>query len=673
MIQYHTIIVGSGAAGLNCAVELNKRGIPAEKILIITESLKGGTSHEAGSDKQTYYRLSLYGEDPESPKKMARSLYNGGSMHGDIALIEANCSIQAFMNLINLGVTFPHDKYGAYIGYKTDNDELQRGTSIGPLTSRMMHEKLLEEAQKRQIKIIDQNIVIEIVKNDMGNACGIISINMQSLSDQSKNIKELVKESIKFYKSDFVVLAVGGPAGIYQDSVYPLTQTGATSLAVNAGAVLQNLTELQYGIASLKFRWNLSGSYQQVIPRYISSSQNQGSDENPKEFLRDYFPSDKSLYNAIFLKGYQWPFNPERIANFGSSLVDMAVHIERIVKKRKVYIDFLHNPANFSFDSLEVEARSYLEKSGAIQSLPIDRLRHMNPKAIEIFRSNGIDLEKEPLEIGICAQHSNGGVKSDIWWQTTVPHLFAVGEINGSHGVHRPGGSALNAGQVGGIRIAEKIVNGTWSLNNNNDNSSIPSHSIQKWTNFFLNLIPKSNESSPQNIEDLLLKAKERMSRVGSYIRERSLVLNAIKECEKELNQFTNNVNINQLQDIQKTWHYYDCLITQLAYLRSILVYIDEGGGSRGAYIVIEPLSDQNPQTSIVHPLLKDFPIRVKSKKFEDKILEIKKIQNINSKDSQNDFLINFDIKLSDRRPIPEEKGWFENIWKQFDDKEIFK
>ena len=47
-----------------------------------------------------------------------------------------------------------------------------------------------------------------------------------------------------------------------------------------------------------------------------------------------------------------------------------------------------------------------------------------------------------------------------------IRHLFPVGEVNGSHGVYRPGGSALNAGQVGGLRAAEYIAHryADWSL-----------------------------------------------------------------------------------------------------------------------------------------------------------------------------------------------------------------
>ena len=68
-MQTHTLIIGSGAAGLAAAIQLHRRGIT--DVLIATESLAGGTSINTGSDKQTYYKLSLCGADADSVRSMA--------------------------------------------------------------------------------------------------------------------------------------------------------------------------------------------------------------------------------------------------------------------------------------------------------------------------------------------------------------------------------------------------------------------------------------------------------------------------------------------------------------------------------------------------------------------------------------------------------------------------
>ena len=130
--RLHTLVIGSGAAGLAAAVRLNAAGVAP--VAIYTEGLRMGTSINTGSDKQTYYKLGLYGEEPDSPVLLARDLAAGGSVHGDIALAEAALSPVAFSHLAALGVPFPHDAWGQYISYRTDHDPRRRATSCGPYT-----------------------------------------------------------------------------------------------------------------------------------------------------------------------------------------------------------------------------------------------------------------------------------------------------------------------------------------------------------------------------------------------------------------------------------------------------------------------------------------------------------------------------------------------------------
>ena len=141
----NTLVIGSGAAGLNAAVRLHEYG--QTDVAVVTDRLGAGTSANAGSDKQTYYKLSLAGDRADSAFDMARDLAAGGSMHGDIALAEAQGSLEAFFHLVGLGVPFPHDRYGAFVGYKTDHDPRQRATSAGPLTSRLMFGRLAAEVR----------------------------------------------------------------------------------------------------------------------------------------------------------------------------------------------------------------------------------------------------------------------------------------------------------------------------------------------------------------------------------------------------------------------------------------------------------------------------------------------------------------------------------------------
>ena len=149
--RVHTLVIGSGAAGLNAAVQLRRQGV--EDVLILTEGLDKGTSINTGSDKQTYYKLAMCGDDADSPSAMAETYFSGGSMHGDLALVEASLSARAFLHLVTLGVPFPTDAYGQFVGYKTDHDPRQRATSIGPYTSQEMCRALIREVRRLAIPV----------------------------------------------------------------------------------------------------------------------------------------------------------------------------------------------------------------------------------------------------------------------------------------------------------------------------------------------------------------------------------------------------------------------------------------------------------------------------------------------------------------------------------------
>ena len=221
----------------------------------------------------------------------------------------------------------------------------------------------------------------------------------------------------EIYMAENVVFAVGGPGGLYRTSVYPDVHTGAIGLALMAGAKAQSLPESQYGLASIAFRWNVSGTYMQVVPRFVSTEADGVSD--PQEFMRPYFADVGEMASMVFLKGYQWPFDWRKVQG-GSSIVDILVYIETVLKGRRVFLDFRANPEGFAFADLSDEARSYLTLSEALLETPIARLAKMNPGAIALYRDHGIDITMEPLEVAVCAQHNNGGLAANAWWESST-------------------------------------------------------------------------------------------------------------------------------------------------------------------------------------------------------------------------------------------------------------
>ncbi len=637
----HTLVVGSGAAGLNAAVRLRQEGI--EDVLILTEGLDQGTSINTGSDKQTYYKLSLCGEDADSPRQLAGMYFNNGGTHGDLALVEASLSARAFLNLVNIGVPFPRDAYGQFIGYKTDHDPSQRATSIGPYTSREMCRALIRQVQAMKIPVREGVYVAEMVTvPDKSSPSGRRMAGVLAVDEQGQ---------VQAYGAENIIFAVGGPGGIYKTSVYPNVHTGAIGLALMAGAAAQGLPESQYGIASIGFRWNVSGTFMQVVPRLISCDSDGKS--NPQEFMREYFGSCGEMNSQVFLKGYQWPFDSRKVIG-GSSIVDILVYIETVLKGRRVFLDYRSNPQDFSFAELSEEAREYLQKSKALQETPIERLRTMNPGAIELYSNNGIDLNTQPLEIAVCAQHNNGGLAANHWWESVnLPHLFPLGEVNGSHGVYRPGGSALNAGQVAGFRAAEFIAN--------RYNEETLSHRAagKALRNAAADLLAwsESSRQASASWESERDQLQTRMSRAGAHIRSLNDILPAIEEALQQWKKLTTTgCSYSQPGQLKEALCTRQLCFAHLVYLQALRAALESGVGSRGSAIVLDPAGEA------VHPQLdKSWRIAAEDQSFREQVLETQ-------------AEINGTVKSQwiPRRPIPESDLWFETAWAAFRNGEIY-
>lgn len=657
--RFNTIIIGSGAAGMNCAKKLyeflDNKGIKdaASKIAVVTRGLPLGASRMSGSDKQTYYKMGTSPDIADSAESFAASLTAAGCCHGDLALAEAIGSLRGFYNLVEAGVPFPHDSMGTYIGYKTDHDPYERATSAGPKTSKFMSQCLEKIVRRYGIEIFDGKEVVEFLnsgKGDNKRIIGVVTIDAKSISE--KNF------AINVFYFNNLVLAAGGPGELYETSVYPHGQVGIHGLAFKAGLAAENLTESQFGLASTKFRWNVSGTYMQVIPRIFSTDAN-GKDE--REFLTPFFPSMSKMATDIFLKGYQWPFDPQRIENLQSSLVDILVFNEN-QKGRRVFMDFLHNPipgkgmSEFKIEDLEPEALNYLKATSAMQKLPIERLEHMNRPAIDIYKEHDIDLYTEPLEISVCSQHNNGGFAIDKWWQSNINRTFVIGEIAGSHGIKRPGGSALNAGQVGASRAAEYIANiYADDISDFEDDSQIQ-NSITKISKLF----SSNSDLIPQQV---ISEIQHRMTTFAGHIRKMENAQKALSDAiELHKNIQTKGLNAKNPQDFIPAIQAEHLAFSSIAYLTAIVELLKAGSGSRGSHLV---LTNDGVE---IHPDVKD-PDTSKPLKFTP---ENKDLRNSIIRIQFDENTDRFECRSVPVRPAPKDRKAFEPAWTDYRQGKIY-
>ncbi|MHC4213144.1 MAG: FAD-binding protein [Planctomycetota bacterium] len=662
--NYNTVIVGAGAAGMNCAVHLyefmTEKGIEdaQDRIAVVTGGLALGASRMSGSDKQTYYKMGTSRDTADSAVEFAKSLTAAGCCHHDLALAEAIGSLREFYHLVRAEVPFPHDSMGSYIGYKTDHDPYERATSAGPKTSRFMSQCLEKQAIRYGIEIHDHKQVAQFLTVGSGDSkriVGVITIDKKKLADDDY--------AITVYYCRNLVLAAGGPGELYATTVYPKGQTGIHGAAFGAGLVAENLTESQFGLASTKFRWNVSGSYCQVVPRIFSTNAD-GDDE--RDFLADFFPTMSKMATNIFLKGYQWPFDPQRIENQQSSLIDILVFNET-QKGRRVFMDFKRNPVGtasmkeFDIADLGPEALEYLKKTETLQTTPIERLAHLNRLAIDIYTENGIDLYSEPLEIAVCAQHNNGGFAVDKWWQSNIPQTFVIGEMAGTHGVKRPGGSALNAGQAGGLRAAEYIAN---VYEAKLANYSGDQREIDNQLHQFIESLNRNNDSCKSDPTEFIKRIQKRMTRSAAHIRELNDARGALGRTVNEYKNITaEGFRVQNTKEIITALKAEHMALTAVAYLKAIVELLGQGGGSRGSHLV---LTDQGIE---IHPGIiddatgKPLRFRPENEELRNSILQIRF-------NPQNPELFSCDNVSV--REAPTSDRAFELTWRDFREGRIY-
>ena len=203
---------------------------------------------------------------------------------------------------------------------------------------------------------------------------------------------ELIKISARA-----TVLATGGGAGIFKDHLVSDGEIGdGYVLAYRAGAQLNNLEFIQFMLGLRK------GQNRLFLPLSELGAPGGLRDSEGRDLLEAYIPEQKTRAKAVEERQNHFPFS----CRDSSCLVDIAVAHER-KEGRKVF----------------------WEQGGAAE---------------------------ERLQVAHFAHAFNGGVKINEKAESTIPGLFAAGEVAaGSHGADRIGGSMMTATQVFGARAGK--------------------------------------------------------------------------------------------------------------------------------------------------------------------------------------------------------------------------
>ena len=207
-----------------------------------------------------------------------------------------------------------------------------------------------------------------------------------------------------------VLLATGGAGQVFQETTNPSIATGdGIMLGWFAGARCTDLEFVQFHPTAL----DVAGA-----PRFLLS-----------EALRG---EGAQLLNA---DGERFMTRYETAGELASrDLVSRAIVREQMRTNSPVYLSMAH--------------------------LDADWVRKRFPTIAEACHSVGLDLGTDRIPVGPAAHYVMGGIETDLWGRTTLPGLFAAGEVacTGGHGANRLASNSLLEGLVFGARAAQAML-----------------------------------------------------------------------------------------------------------------------------------------------------------------------------------------------------------------------
>lgn len=306
-------------------------------------------------------------------------------------------SPQRIADLIRWGAVFDFTEENEIAQRPFGGQRFPRTCYAGDRTGHEMITTLVERLDGLPVEMLAETTVIDLLK-DGDRVIGALALDGKG---------ELVTIT-----SDNTVIATGGGTRVYDISTNSASGTGdGFAIGYRAGAELIDMEMVQFHPTGAVYPYDARG-------RLVT------------EAVRGEGGILTNTLGERFMKQY----DPERMELSTRDVVARAIATEILNG---------HGSAN---DGV------YL----GVTHLPREQIECRLPVMLEQFLKFGVDIRQQPMEVAPTAHHLMGGLRITPWCQTTLPGLFACGEVAGGvHGANRLGGNALADTQVFGKRAGE--------------------------------------------------------------------------------------------------------------------------------------------------------------------------------------------------------------------------
>ncbi|MBP8539453.1 L-aspartate oxidase, partial [Streptomyces sp. MK37H] len=279
----------------------------------------------------------------------------------------------------------------------------------GDATGAEISRALVEAVRAAGIETVENALVLDLLKDGSGRAAGV-TLHVMG---------EGQRDGVGAVLADAVVLATGGMGQIFSATTNPAVSTGdGVALALRAGAEVSDLEFVQFHPTVLWLGPDAEGQ-QPLVSEAVRGEGAHLVDADGVRFMLGQHELAELAPRDIVAKGIM-----RRMRERGAE---------------HMYLDARHFGA-------EMWARRF-------------------PTILAACRAHGIDPVTEPIPVAPAAHYASGGVRTDLRGRTTVPGLYACGEVacTGVHGANRLASNSLLEGLVFAERIAEDITAGAES------------------------------------------------------------------------------------------------------------------------------------------------------------------------------------------------------------------
>ncbi|CAM9743206.1 unnamed protein product [Ascophyllum nodosum] len=236
---------------------------------------------------------------------------------------------------------------------------------------------------------------------------------------------------VETIRSPATVLATGGLGDIYAHTSNPASARGAGfAMAFRAGAFLSGMEYVQFHPTTLY----MPGERSFLLTEALRGVGARLVDRHGRCFAKDYHPDGELAPRDVVSR---------------TILSEM-----RAQKADHMYLDISHRPA--------------------------DWIRDRFPSIYEHCLQHGYDMTVQPLPVVPAAHYFCGGVTTDLEGRTSVPGLFAAGEVacTGLHGANRLASTSLLEGLVWGCSIADHLADSSMPDSRNGLAASADLHGV---------------------------------------------------------------------------------------------------------------------------------------------------------------------------------------------------